>query len=247
MKALIVPAVIAILAGIGGGSGYSYMRAAKKYVADSTQLADSLKAHPADSTTHDGNGHDADSTQADSAEVVDAMAHEPMTPADSMRAVEAARASLHEETKGLTDAKPVTRPTPKPSKTPSGGAPPHAPPNAPPKTADTHAPAAHDPPTAPPTTAPKVVATSTQVAADAVNSAKRDAMDTTLPEARLAKIFAAMKAKEAAKVLEQMNDADVRTILGIMTDKQAAAILASLPAPRAAAVTKSRTPGAPPR
>jgi flagellar motility protein MotE (MotC chaperone) len=77
-----------------------------------------------------------------------------------------------------------------------------------------------------------------KTAAEVVKSATREAMATPLPEARLAKIFAAMKAKEAAKVLDQMNDTDVRLILGMMSDKQAAAILAALPAPRAAAVTK---------
>ena len=55
MKQLIIPIVIGLLAGLGGGTGYSYMKTSAKYTADSTHLADSLKAHPP-----------ADSTEADS-------------------------------------------------------------------------------------------------------------------------------------------------------------------------------------
>ena len=51
MKPMIIPIAIGLLAGLGGGSGYAYMKASAKYVKDSTHVADSLKAHPpADST-----------------------------------------------------------------------------------------------------------------------------------------------------------------------------------------------------
>ena len=102
MKLLIIPIVIALLAGIGGGSGYAYMRASKSFVVDSAQRADSLKAHPpkpkADSTAAEPELHDV---------VPDSVEHEvpaPETPADSLRALAAARTALKDGTKGLHDA-----------------------------------------------------------------------------------------------------------------------------------------------
>ena len=108
MKQLIIPIVIGLLAGLGGGTGYSYMKTSAKYTADSTHLADSLKAHPpADSThadsTHGEASHDDaaahDSVPADSAShgMDSPGAHEaaaPMTPADSIRLLDAARRDL---------------------------------------------------------------------------------------------------------------------------------------------------------
>ncbi len=217
MKQLIIPAVIAILAGVGGGSGYAYMRASKQYVADSTQMADSLKANPPhDSTAHDSTSHETSAEHGDSAGAESAAEHEPLTPADSIRALEKVRTSLRAETKGLTDATPPLK----------GGGEVHAA-----SSAGSHAPA-------PAAGAPPPKPAGTKVVAEAIQAAKRDAMETVLPEPRLAKIFGAMKAVDAAKVMDQMNDTDVRSILNMMTDKQAAAILTSLPAARAAAISK---------
>lgn len=56
---------------------------------------------------------------------------------------------------------------------------------------------------------------------------------------RLAKVFAAMQAKDAARVLEQMNDSDVRAILGSLSSKQQAAILGSFPTQRAALIVQT--------
>jgi hypothetical protein len=214
MKQLIIPIVIGLLAGLGGGTGYSYMKTSAKYTADSTHLADSLKAHPPTDSTH------ADSTHADSthgeASSDDAAAHDsvpthsatrgmdspgsheatpPMTPADSIRVLDAARREL----KAVPE-------------TPASG-----------NAVDAHA----------------------TSAATVVKAARDAALNTALPEQRLAKIFSAMAAKDAAKVLDQMTDGDVRTILGMMNDRQAAAILTSMTAVRAAAITKggSKAPG----
>jgi hypothetical protein len=57
-------------------------------------------------------------------------------------------------------------------------------------------------------------------------------------DGRLAKLFAAMPAKDAARVLDQMSDADIVAILSGMTDKRAGEILALLPPTRSAAVTR---------
>jgi hypothetical protein len=240
MKQLIIPIVIGLLAGLGGGTGYSYMKTSAKYTADSTHMADSLKAHPpADSThadsTHGEASHDDaaahDSVPADSASHGMDLpgAHEaapPMTPADSIRLLDAARRDLQ-----AVSAKP-----------------------APGKAVDTHAAPAKSA-SSPEAHAAPSLKSQTQTATDAkanttpvagvVKDARDAALNTALPEQRLAKIFSAMAAKDAAKVLDQMTDGDVRTILGMMNDRQTAAILTSMTAVRAAAITKggSKAPG----
>ena len=42
MKQLIIPIAIGLLAGLGGGTGYSYMKTSAKNTADPTHVADSL-------------------------------------------------------------------------------------------------------------------------------------------------------------------------------------------------------------
>jgi MgtE-like protein len=56
---------------------------------------------------------------------------------------------------------------------------------------------------------------------------------------RLAQVFGAMQAKDAARVLEQMDDTDVRAILGSLSSKQQAAILGSFPTQRAASILQA--------
>lgn len=236
MKRLILPIVIALLAGLGGGSGYAYMTSAP-IVPDTTVHADSAGAHAADSTKH-GTSHDSaaanESAIADTLQHADSLSHAadsvsraaavPMTPADSIRAAQGARAALHQESAtAIKGAPSVVLPTP-------GIAVPAA------KTGTKATAAGAEP-------------KGTHDAADAVRAARNDALQTALPEQRLAKIFGAMQAKDAGKVLEQMTDGDIRTILGMMSDRQAAAIIATLPAQRAATITKgavSRTPGSTP-
>lgn len=55
-------------------------------------------------------------------------------------------------------------------------------------------------------------------------------------ERRLAKIFAAMQAKEAARVLQQMDNNDVGVVLGYLAERQVAAILGNFPPERAAQI-----------
>ena len=227
MKQLIIPIAIGLLAGLGGGTGYSYMKTSAKYTADSTHLADSLKAHPPADSTHADSTHadstHADSTHADSthggaaARGMDAPgSHEaaaPATPADSIRALVAARRDLK-----AVPAKPAPATAPDAHVAPSLKA-------QTPSVTDAKA--------------------SAESAATIVKNARDAAMQTALPEQRLAKIFAAMAAKDAAKVLDQMTDGDVRMVLGMMNDRQAAAILTSMSAARAAAIAKggSKAPG----
>jgi len=213
MKKLLIPVLIAVLAGVGGGSGFAYMRASKAYVADSTQLADSLKAHPP--AASEPVAHDSVMAAAAESHVPAPIGEVlPMTPADSIRALEASRASLAGATKGLPDAK-----------TPTVAAA---------VTDPKHAVPAH----AAPAAAPPAPGSTTASAANVVRDARNDALNTALPEQRLSKIFAAMSAKDAAKVMEQMPDTDVRSILAMMSDRNAAAVLSQFPAARAAAITK---------
>jgi hypothetical protein len=82
----------------------------------------------------------------------------------------------------------------------------------------------------------------TSAAAKAVTDSIVDAS-----ERRIAKVFTAMDAKQAAKVLEHMTDADVQVILGYVGPKQAAAIMVQLPPERAAKLGKAAMLGSPAR
>lgn len=228
MKKLVIPVVIAVLAGVGGGSGFAYMGASKAYMADSTQHADSLAKHP--DASHESTSDDAatktatepDHALADSTAQAPSSHDTPTTPADSLREA-ASHTPLQTATKDLHDASPAavaagaspSHDTPAPSPKTDGGVKPNA---------------------------------STTTAASIVREARNEAIATSLPEQRLAKIFAAMSAKDAAKVLEQMPDADVRAIVSLMNDRSAAAVLSQLGAARAASITKgaARAPGATP-
>lgn len=220
MKKLLIPVLIAVFAGVGGGSGFAYVRASKTYVADSTRIADSLKAHPP--AAHDSSAHDSSAVAATAHAAADsgvAVEHVPMTPADSIRALEAARASLNSATRNA------------PKALPDSATPAHAPTSTPPapKAGEHAAPAAHTEPSKP--------GAATASAATLIRDARNDAMNTPLPEQRLAKIFAAMSPKDAAKVMDQMPDADVRQILALMSDRSAAAVLSQFSPTRAATIT----------
>ena len=211
MKQLLIPVLIAVLAGVGGGSGFAYMQSAKAFVADSTHRADSVKALPPEKAK-------PAVSHAAPAPVVENV---PMTPADSLRALEAERAAAR-DAKGADSthaAKPAGEhsPTDKPSADKSS-------------TQGTGS-------TTSPAVSPTAVAATANLA-EMVRAARNEAMSTALPEQRLAKIFAAMSAKDAAKVMEQMPDADVRSILALMSDRSAAAVLTQFPPTRAATITK---------
>jgi hypothetical protein len=229
MKKLILPVAVALLAGIGGGTGVAFMSMTRAGTEDSVK-ADSAHAKNAkDSTAHavdDSSQAANDVAVAKDSLIADSALHAlPLTPADSIRAVEKARAEFR--------AVPPTH-----------GAAVSSTPAARPAVAGAAIPAAK--PAA--LVVKPVTATGTSQVAEAVRSARNDAQQTALPEQRLAKIFGAMQSKDAARVLEQMTDSDVRTILGMMSDRQAAAILAAFPAPRAAAITKGavHAPGSTP-
>ncbi len=219
MKQLILPIVIGLLAGLGGGSGYAYMKASAKFVADSTKYAEKAAA---DSAARDSVVKDSLARLAPPAPHDDALTN-PLTPADSIRARLAAREAL--QGAGAPQVTPSTAKHGDATKPPVAGG--H----------DEHAPAPAAKGAAPAPAAPKAAPTTPETVV-AVQGAREEALLDPIPEQRLAKIFAAMPAKEAAKVLDQMSDKDVRAILGMMNDRQAAAILPLLPPGRAATITR---------
>lgn len=242
MKRLIIPIVVALLAGIGGGSGYAYMHTSPIVAADSAAHDSTAHDSTAAKGAHDSAGAAKDAAivdsmhAADSAASTDTTSHAeavPMTPADSIRALQTARTTLKAEGKPAAHGEaPVGASR---ALIPPGAKPVDVKPAA--KTAEAKA-----------ADAKALPATSTQQAAELVRSARNEALNTALPEQRLAKIFGAMQAKDAAKVLEQMTDSDIRAILGLMGDRQAAAIIATFPAQRAATIARggSRAPGSTP-
>lgn len=103
--------------------------------------------------------------------------------------------------------------------------------------ASAHATAQNGEPAGAPSGAQKNVSTSDESKAPQV-AAQIPAQDTVTGK-RIAKVFGAMQALDAARVLEQMDDADVRTILASLNNKQQAAILGTFPTQRAATIMRA--------
>ncbi len=73
----------------------------------------------------------------------------------------------------------------------------------------------------------------------AIHAVQASASQDTIAGRKLAKVFGAMQARDAARVLEQMEDGDVRTILASLSNKQQAAILGTFPTQRAATIMRA--------
>ncbi len=219
MNKLIVPAVVAVLAGVGGGSGVAYVRAKKAAVVVGAHLADSVKAHVKDSTEK----AEKKAKAVEDSATVDSAAMGPLTPADSIRAARNLPTTLSEATHGLANAVDPMHPESAAKVDPKHPEP----------VAKIDAKAMGDPKTKPGAVEPAKAVEPVHAVPPQVESA--------LPEKRIAKIFGAMQSKDAARVLEQMNDSDVRIILGLMPDKQAAAILSTFPPQRAAAISRGES------
>jgi hypothetical protein len=69
-------------------------------------------------------------------------------------------------------------------------------------------------------------------------AASRLGPEERLEPRRLAKLFGAMQAREAARVLERMSDSDIQVVLNQLADRQAAGILSNLSPERAAQLTQ---------
>jgi flagellar motility protein MotE (MotC chaperone) len=212
MKQIILPLVIALLMGLGGASGFSYVSAKKTAAIIAAHQADSVAKHVKDSTEANKKADtEAKATAATEESHIDSSM---MTPADSIRLARHQPMTLRDATHGLTNA-------------------------ADPKQVAIAAKAdaaAH----ADPKLDAKATDAKTKLAAPALPKLA-STPDSPLPESRLAKIFGAMQSKDAARVLEQMNDRDVRVILGMMSDKQAAAIIGAFTPQHAAAISMNES------
>jgi hypothetical protein len=223
IKTLVIPAVLALVVGLAGSSGYAVMHARTEHAAQLVTL-DSLAKAYTDSVRADS-AH-ADSLHGDSTHVDSLAADSLLAPTtDSIRALLDAHAGDdHAPAAPSTPASGATA-APTTSKDAAAG-----------KTTILGA------GTKPADSASTPKRDDLASAATAASRAIAESANETIPERRLAKIFGAMSARDAAKVLEQMSDGDVRTILALMADRQAAAVLAALPASRAALITIGRAP-----
>ena len=225
MNKLIIPLVGAVVAGLCGGSAFSYVNAKDAAKVVALHVADSLAKV---------------AKEEHARQLAQAAEELPLTPADSIRLEQNQPTTLSSATHDLPNAVDPKHAAPADEHGKSAPATKAVATNTAPKSA---APSA--------TSAPKGAATSKPVAgapaktivptdpAHAVEAKVPAAIESAMPERRISKMFSSMASKDAAKILEQMSDNDVRVILGMMGDKQAAAILTSLPAARAAAISKS--------
>ena len=192
MIKVIIFAVIGLVVGLGGGSGFSIMKAKKAAAAahDSTAKGDSTIAEKK------REGHETSAA---------GEGKEQASPSSDVSSADSAALTAH-----VAEPKHEGAATP-----PAGG---------------------HETATV---TKPPIAAPS------AATAAKGPAADSSKAPApgRIAKIFAAMSAKDAARVLEKLDDSDVQTVLSGLNDKQAAAILSGVPAERAAAISRAAIRG----
>ena len=228
MVKIIIFAVLGLVVGLGGGSAFSVMRAKKAFAADTAVrakvVADSLAKLEEGGAKH--------------AEKGPAHGDSTLAAADSATS-EAGEATPHD---AHTDAaKPEGEAEAK-----VGGEPAAAPHGATPT--DTPAKSAGKAPRSFSRAVETVEAHGTPKSSAALSAVRLPALPpkpvptTAQPApgaAKVAKIFAAMPAKDAAKVLEQLDDSEVQAVLSNVSDKQAAAILQSFPATRAAAISKA--------
>lgn len=218
MMKLIVLAVIGLLVGIGGGSAVAVMNAKKAYAADvahkASLVADSLAKAEEEGAKHVAAlAHGADSTAegaAASGDSAGATAHG--AEGESAGHDAPARETAHA---------PAPAPAPAPAtKSPKGYS------RAVQTVESNGAPGSVSHSATRPTPPPRPIPTATPKGPPPGVS-------------KVAKIFAAMPAKDAAMVLEQLEDAEVQSVISTLSEKQAAAILRNFPPARAATISKA--------
>jgi hypothetical protein len=216
MMKLIVLAVIGLLVGMGGGSAVAVMNAKKAFAADvahkASLVADSLAQAEEQGAKHVASaGHGADST-----------AEAPSAAGDSA-------AAEGQAAEGASSGHGTA-----PSKEPAHEAAPAPAAAKPPKTYNRAVQTVESNGT--PGTVPGTATRPTPPARPLVTSAR----PTPAPGVeKVAKIFAAMPAKDAAMVLEQLDDVEVQSVISTLSEKQAAAILRNFPPARAATISKA--------
>lgn len=248
---LIILAVLGLLVGLGGGSAAAVMKAKKAFAAETAARAKIV----ADSLAKVEEGAKA---KTQSAEAKPDSAQNELTPEGEAASTEIAKGATHtgeapksERAKGAPKGRPLPSSTgqqlaakvsekevpsaaihdDKPTKSAAPAEFDKTKWNRAVATVESHGSPAGDATTAKPhlpPLPPKPIA------------APATAATTPPPStAKVAKIFAAMPAKDAAKVMEQLDDADVQVIIASVSEKQAAAILQNFPPARAATISKA--------
>jgi hypothetical protein len=221
---IVVFAVLGLLVGLGGGSAFSVLRAKKAFAAQggaqAKTVADSL------ARAQEGGGSHAASEDSSLATRDSASANDRHSPSGP---VTSSKGALPRVPKAVTPAPrsvPVAA-TPKPDSSRA-------------------APASVTPAKGKPAVWNRAVATVEPRAAGSAGDAKSGAASAPAPAItpdKIAKIFAAMPARDAARVMVQLDDSEVQSLLGALSGKQAAAILQALPPERAAAISKAALRG----
>ncbi|MCC6928905.1 MAG: hypothetical protein IT359_07955 [Gemmatimonadaceae bacterium] len=227
MIKVILFAVIGLVIGLGGGSAVSVMKAKKAYAADVAHkakvVADSLAKAEEQGAKHVARTDGASDTTAHDSTATDSSVAEAEggKGAEGHEAPAKDVASSHGDKAAApaSDAEPAA--AAKPPKTYSRAV----------KTVEANG-VPRDKPlvVTRPSLPPKPMAAA------------------TVPPgaAKLAKIFAAMPAKDAAKVLEQLDDSEVQSVISTLSEKQAAAVIQNFPPERAAKITKAVLRSVPP-
>lgn len=233
MMKLVIFAVLGLCVGIGGGSAFTVMKAKTAYAAEVARTA---------------------KTVADSLEKVQDVGGKHVASAGATDSARTAVDSSGTHAGGISEGTHATAGSPehavaKPGAAAAGA---HA-------TEPTPGVASHDPPPAAPVTTSakpgksfdRALATVESNGTPTVTGSSFKPRPPALPAkpiaiappapgvTKVAKIFAAMPAKDAAKVLEQLDDNDIQSVLGGLNEKQAAAILQNFPTARAAAISKA--------
>ena len=227
MIKVILFAVIGLVIGLGGGSAFSVMKAKKAYAADVAHkaqiVADSLAKAEEEGGKHVAKKEgESDSTAHDSTATDSAVAEgEGSKPAAGHETPAKEVASSHAAKEPAPSPEAEPAPAPKAPKSYSRAV----------KTVEANG-VPRDKPLAAtrPSLPPKPLA----------------AAPVPPGAAKLAKIFAAMPAKDAAKVLEQLDDSEVQSVISTLSEKQAAAVIQNFPPDRAAKITKAVLRSVPP-
>jgi MgtE intracellular N domain len=207
MKRVLMLAIIALVAGLGGGTGWSVIRAPAAKPAAVT--ADSAAADSAA----------ADSATADSAAAGPPAVVTPVAPVGKPAAAHVAQAA-HGDSSARAGRGRASKPACAPAAADTGPARRHAAVRAAP----------------PPTPAVRqtvkagiMTATIPGGAASRVDTAR---------VGQLARLFAAMPARDAARVLLELDQSDAQVVLSAMDNRHAAEILSNFPPDRAADMSK---------
>ena len=233
MMKLVIFALLGLCVGIGGGSAFTVMKAKTLFAADVARKAKTV-ADSLEKAQEQGSKHVASAVAPDS---VGTAADSSGTHEGGASAGNHLEASAPEHVSGkpeaATSGSQATKSTPDESSHGSAATVPTKPITKPGKTFDRALATIESNGT------PTVTGSTLRPRPPALPAKPMAIIPPSPGVTKVAKIFAAMPAKDAAKVLEQLDDHEVQSVLGGLNDKQAAAILQNFPTARAAAISKA--------